>query len=482
MDSVAIPVIDFAKTGSIIDIVNVFRKASLISYNNLLPYAYQLLSAFLIIDLAITWSLYKGDFKIQELFERIAKVGFIMLLLKMMPEINGFMMRSFQQAGLIGAGISKPIDDFVTPSAILGKGIALVGVTKVGDKYTGILAEMEKISFWSDGGLTTWFVCAMTLVLVIFSFFMIAIELAMATIEFNIFASIAVILIPFAGLKFTSFLFQRCVSAVFQFGVKFLVIYFLVGLVWQIADKVSSITTRQANQPLDVAALLTYGLTYLTLGYLVMKIPTLVSGMLSGQPSISGNGVATSIGSNLMAAPMKAATTGAAVYGGTRAVLAAAKPAGGLNTGSIGKAANNLTALVHTSAYNMKMPTAKEFANAITASKVDGRYTTGNLGTFARRTASETANIALAKNPIGKAQLGGADSALEGMRKGRALRDGSYKTRTDEEIIHPIPNSSSNLTLKSPEVTNHVNKHSEKLFNNKPSQSLNSQFNKSKDD
>lgn len=422
---------DFSAYTVLNSLVTFFREAAVGGYQNLLPYGYQLLAAFLIIDLAITWTLYKGDFKIQEIFEKICKVGFLLLILKMMPEINFYILRSFQQAGLIAAGLNTDVNAFVNPANILSKGIEIIGVVAGGNgEYGGVLGEVMKVGFFTKGGLGILFMGIITIILVVFSFFMMAVELMMTIIEFNVFASVAVILVPFAGLKFTSFLFQRCVSAVFQYGIKFLVLYFVLGLVWTIAEELGPIKAEE-SKALDVGTMLTYGLTYLTLGYLVMKIPTLISGMLSGQPSMSGNGVASTIGGMAMgaamttaAAPYTLAKAGAAGYGRTRAVLA--------------------------------------------ASKVDGSFIKSSQN-VARNFGGMIAN----KNPFTQAKLRGADSAIESMRMRQAVKNRDWTVKTDEQIKQqlnppPTPEQQAKLAQMQNEIAVQSKKFNEKFkdYNN----------------
>lgn len=69
-----------------------------------------------------------------------------------------------------------------------------------------------------------------------FSYFIMSIQLLLTKIEFNIFAAIAVILLPFGALRYTSFLFQRAVSCVFSFGIKLMLCYFMLGIVERQSD------------------------------------------------------------------------------------------------------------------------------------------------------------------------------------------------------------------------------------------------------
>lgn len=382
---------DFSGLGALQALTNFFRDGSVAGYHNLLPYAYELFFALATIDLAITWTLYKGEFKMQAFVERFTKIGFTLLLMQMLPEINAFILNSFKQAGLIAGGNHFTIKSFTDPTQILQTGVKIIGfdpgtTTEAAKNIPAdntLLGKMAKISIFESGGLSNVVMCFFAMLLILAGFFMMSIELMMAIIEFNIFASIMIILIPFSALKFTSFIFQRCVSAVFQFAIKLLLIYFLLSLVWATTEKFTNVA------PDSFGSMLTQGLVYLTLGYLVMKIPELVSGMMSGSPAMSGNGVANTIAGG--AAGFAAGVASGAVkgYGGTRAVLAASRVQGVNRWDSV------------------KGTTANVFRN--TGAMIRGA------------------------GPLSSRKLRGADRANELMRAGNAIRSGEYAKQTDEQ-------------------------------------------------
>ena len=172
--------------------------------------------------------------------------------------------------------------------------------------------------------------------------------------------------------------------------------FFMVFLVQQMVNNQISSTTvigmKNGTYDPTFGEMITQALIYATLGYLTCKVPTLISGMLSGQPSMSGNGVSNSIAS----APAAAARGAASAAGGTAAVLAASRVA---------------------SSYG---PDGKAHGVAVGASlKALG----GNL-----------AGMALARNPVGKAVLRGADKGNEAMRAGNAIKNGNWKRMTDEQM------------------------------------------------
>ena len=365
---------NFTDADALTNLVNFFRANSVIGYENLLPYSITLLLIFVGIDIVFSWSIYNGSMRMQELVSKLIKVGILLFVIQHLPEMTRIIIRSFQQWGLIAAGANLDIKNFTTPTEILNMGIKIISNPET---KNGILEQMVKISIFTNGGLSTLFMCLIAMCCIVFSFFMMAIELAMVIIEFNIFASILVILIPFAAMKQTSFLFQRCVSTVINYGIKMMIIYFLIALVASTAKLFTSINVS------NLSILLTQSLIYLALGYIVSKVPTLISGMLNGQPSMSGNGVASSVAS----APGKALSTAGAAIGGVAAIAA--------------------------------------------ASRVQG---VNKWDTFKSSSAQFGKNmLGMAKAKAGASVLRGADKTNELLRAGNAIENGSWKRQTDEQ-------------------------------------------------
>lgn len=369
---------NFTDADALTNLVNFFRANSVIGYENLLPYSITLLLIFVGIDIVFSWSIYNGSMRMQELVSKLIKVGILLFVIQHLPEMTRIIIRSFQQWGLIAAGANLDIKNFTTPTEILNMGIKIISNPET---KNGILEQMAKISIFTNGGLSTLFMCLIAMCCIVFSFFMMAIELAMVIIEFNIFASILVILIPFAAMKQTSFLFQRCVSTVINYGIKMMIIYFLIALVASTAKLFTSINVS------NLSILLTQSLIYLALGYIVSKVPTLISGMLNGQPSMSGNGVASGVASSVASAPGKALSTAGAAIGGVAAIAA--------------------------------------------ASRVQG---VNKWDTFKSSSAQFGKNmLGMAKAKAGASVLRGADKTNELLRAGNAIENGTWKRQTDEQ-------------------------------------------------
>lgn len=258
-----------------------FATNSNAGFQHLLPYAAELLIALAIIDIATTWTLYDGQFKLSQICTKVIKYGFFFFLLYNLPTMINMIANSFKMAGLTAAGID-PQANFVSPSALLDKGFAACG--KVWESYSVLNTPAGTI-------IVTIIATALTLG----AFFFIALQVLLTQIELYIFAALAVILVPFGALGYTSFLFQRVVSAVFSFSVKLMVMYFIVGLVNANIGDVSNFlaTGQDANgtaQTSTLAVMIKHSLSMLTLGLIVWKVPELAANIMSGNPTFTAGG------------------------------------------------------------------------------------------------------------------------------------------------------------------------------------------------
>ena len=281
-------------------LLNFFTLSSLNGFEHLLPYAVELLISLAIIDIATTWTLYDGQFKLSQICTKIIKYGFFFFLVYNMPTMIDMITESFKIAGLTAAGIDAQAN-FITPSALLDKGFSACG------------------NVWKSYSVTntpagTIIVTIIAMALTLGAFFFIALQVLLTQIELYIFAGLAVILVPFGALGYTSFLFQRVVSAVFSFSVKLMVMYFIVGLVnANIGDVSNFLATGQdangAAQASTLSVMIKHSLSMLTLGLIVWKIPELAANIMSGNPTFTAGGA---IGSMTGLATAAAGKMGAA--------------------------------------------------------------------------------------------------------------------------------------------------------------------------
>lgn len=304
---------DFGSTTILDEILRFFQDASITGMLNLMPHARAVLLSLAVIDLCTTWTLYDGELKMSQMISKVMKLGTFLFIIMYWNDINHAIMVSFQYAGLTAANIPAN-GEVIQPSMVLQNGFDIC--KHLFDDFPSVGLNIGKALMY-----------LITIALVLFSFFIMALQILITKIEFNIFASIAVILMPFGAIRYTNFLCQRCISAVFSFGIKLMVMYFLIGLVQVIVGQ------QVAEIPKDTvkfADMLKYGVSYLVLGYLVWKVPNLAAMMMQGQPALdapvqTASRVAQGAATAAVSMPGRAVSKGMQAYGNFMSTLNTAR-------------------------------------------------------------------------------------------------------------------------------------------------------------
>lgn len=249
---------------------------------SLVPYGNYLVFIFGIIDLCTSWYLYDGQLKFSVMIQKIIKVGAFFFMVTQWSYLTSIICQSFAFIGYVAGGHSGQEaltlignnggDNFFEPSYIL---------EKCDQVCEPIWTSLDKTSGFQIGRCLMHLIC---LGLVYLGFYFMTLQLILTTIEFSIFTCLAVVLLPFGCIKYTSFLSQRAISGVFSFGIKMMVMFFLLGIISGMAEKF------KANDFSTNSAMLKQGLAYLTLGYLTWKIPGMAASMMNGTPSF-GDGI-----------------------------------------------------------------------------------------------------------------------------------------------------------------------------------------------
>ncbi len=324
-------------------LMNFFTAISKNGIASMIPYASYLICIFAIIDLCTSWYLYDGQMKFSVIISKIMKIGAFFVLVIHWGDIAGAIGKSFAYIGYIGGGHTA-----AEAAAIVGtdpgeKTIFNPSyVLSLGDQATtNISAAYQKTTGFSFGQTILYGICW---VLVLVGFYFIALQLILTNIEFAIFTCLAIILLPFGCIKHTAFLSQRAISGVFSFGIKLMVVYFLLGIIASLGDAFGSDINIVKDEDGNTiySFVIKQALAYITVGYLVWKLPTLVAGMMQGgQPSL-GNDITPTTPINTLAST--AGTVGAGIKNVRAASVAGGS--GGSSAGSVNAAgaANQATA------------------------------------------------------------------------------------------------------------------------------------------
>lgn len=373
---------DFTDTNFLDSLLNFFYEHSVTGMIQLQPHAFELVCVLAIIDICSTWALYDGQMRMSFVINKTMKVGFFLLLIVNWDTINSAILRSFEIAGATASGLSNiGAGDWISPSKILERGFNICGT---------LFKDFQDTGITDNGGIARLFMDLIAIAITIASFFFISLQVLITKIEFCIFSSLGVILLPFGAIRFTSFLFQRVVSGVFSFGIKLMIMYFLLGLFDTLSGALTSF-----EENVSFSSMLKMALSYATLAFLVWKLPNLAASMMNGQPSMEAGDV-------VRGATTAKSTVAGAVGGAVGAAGAVSRVAG-------------------------KTAAGYGFANATIKAAQANIGVQG--GSVVGEVAKNVARTSFANSAIGKGLIRGANRAMNQMEDYKNLKSGEYATK-----------------------------------------------------
>ncbi|HEX3418262.1 MAG TPA: P-type conjugative transfer protein TrbL [Stellaceae bacterium] len=263
---------------------------------------------------ALAWAAGEDEV-IQAFAKKILYVGFFAFILNNWNGLAQVIFKSFAALGLKATGSTLSYADFLHPGKLAQAGVQGADV---------LLAQIQRLSgfpevFWH---LSEIMLMGIAWVVTLVAFFVIAIMLFLALIEFKLTTLKGFILVPFALWRGTSFIAEPVLGQIITSGVRILVFAVVTGIGTQIFTQI--LPSNPAAE-LSLQDALTVLLASMTVGALALYAPRIAAGIVSGAPQL-GLGAA--------AAPA-AVVGGALLLGG--AGLAAAARAG---AGAVGSAAS----------------------------------------------------------------------------------------------------------------------------------------------
>ena len=307
-----------------------FQYYSVSGLKNLYPHVHELLLIFAILDIAFTWHFYEGQMKVSEVIGKIIKYGFLMVVISMFNDLCEQISQSFQYAGFVAAGQDPSTFRVIGPSGIFDMGL---------DSCGELFKALKGLSWYQFANILFYLLC---ILLCLAAFFLMSIQVLFTKIEFYVFSTLALLLVPFGAFRFTQSFFQRAISGLFSFGTKLMVMSFMIGLTQTFIRDIS----LSASDTFSV--LIGRCFSVLTIGILVWKLPELAANVMSGTPSFNGSGI---MGSALMGA----AAFGGAVTGGAVATLRGGREAAAAaNGGMMSKAGAAMKGAAQTAMHGTK--------------------------------------------------------------------------------------------------------------------------------
>ena len=270
-------------------------------------------ATLIVIDMTLAglfWAM-GGEEVLAKLIRKTLYVGAFAYIIGNFNTLAGIVFRSFAGLGLLAAGSTVSISNFLQPGRLAQIGVQagqpiLQQVGTMSHGFTAVFSNLDMIVVL----LLAW-------VVVVISFFILAVQLFVTLIEFKLTTLAGFVLVPFALWNKTAFLAEKVLGNVVSSGIKVLVLAVIVGIGSTIFGQFQ--TPAGADPSLNHAlAIMLASLTMLGLGIFG---PGIATGLVSGAPQL---GAGAAAGTALGAAGL-AVAGGAAVATGGAAVVAGAR-------------------------------------------------------------------------------------------------------------------------------------------------------------
>lgn len=266
----------------------------------------------------LAWALGEDD-AIQALAKKVLYVGFFAFVLNQWQALTAIVFNSFAALGLKATGSSLSYANFLEPGRLAQAGVQGANV---------LLTQIQRLAgfpnvFWNLGQIL---VMGLSWVVTLLGFFVLAILLFLAIIEFKLTTLKGFILVPFALWRGTAFIAEPVLGQIVTSGVRILVFAVITGIGTQLFGQIlpSNPATELSLQ--DALAIL---LASMTIAGLAFSANRLAAGITSGAPQL-GLGSAAAAGGAVVGAAALAGMGGAAATRATASgVSVAASLAGG---------------------------------------------------------------------------------------------------------------------------------------------------------
>lgn len=279
-----------------------------------------LTSVLIAIDITLaglTWAMAENENVIARLIKKVLYVGAFALILNNFAWLADIVFASFAGLGLKASGATMTAEDLMRPGFV-----AAAGYGAAHPILEHVSELMGFVSFFENFPVIA--VLFLAWLTVLAAFFLMAIQLFIAVLEFKLTALAGFILVPFALWNKTAFLAEKVLGNVVASGVKLMVLAVVVGIGSTLFGEVAG----DMGDEIELAEAATAILAALSLLGLSLFGPGIAAGLVSGAPQLgAGAAVGTVLGA------------GAGVAAGTMAAVAATRTAASLGGGAMKTAA-----------------------------------------------------------------------------------------------------------------------------------------------
>jgi type IV secretion system protein TrbL len=273
------------------------------------------------LTLAGIWWALRGENIAVGLLQKTLLIGLFGFFVANWPSLINTVLDGFVWSGFTAAGSSPAagVALIKDPSAIIAQ--AFVTMQPIEDRINGLSAYQ----------LGSLFMYGWAFIFTLVAFFMLAIQVFITYLEFYLVAALSLVLVPFGVFKHTAFIAERAFGSVVSFGVKLMVLSFIIAA----AQPVLAGITVPAVPTLQQAYMVL--LAALAIAFLAWHAPGIAAGMISGGPSLTAGSAAGFVASSTLGALAGAAAASSMARSAASGTLSATKAAAsGLGTVRMG--------------------------------------------------------------------------------------------------------------------------------------------------
>jgi type IV secretion system protein TrbL len=229
-----------------------------------------LILALINASMQLALDLISGD-KIKFMIKETLKTGFYIFLITNWiggMDLMQALSNGFETIGFLASGGSD-----YKPDSIVQNGIKM------------FQSVYDSMTFQLNLSTILTLICLITIVVCIF---ITGLEMFMARIEFWTMALVTIPLLPFGMVKQFNFLSEKAIGAMFNLAIKVCVIAFISGIAAPLLTSLAKKMADSSDISTDISLLFQSVIASLILVLLTKKVPSLVQGLLAGQPSLAG--------------------------------------------------------------------------------------------------------------------------------------------------------------------------------------------------
>jgi type IV secretion system protein TrbL len=252
----------------------------------------------------LMWAMDSHGNAIAKLIKKVLYVGTFAFILNNFSFLTTTVFDSFAGLGL------RVTNNTLTPADLLQPGTLASTGFKAAWPLLDKASSMLGFSTFFDNFVTVVVLCAAWLIVVV-SFFILAVQLFITILEFKLTSLAGFVLVPFALWGKSSFLAERVLGNVISSGIKVMVLAVIVGIG---ASFFTDFSNALNGQDPNLAQAMSLVLASITLFGIGIFGPSIAAGLVSGAPQL-GAGAAIGTAGGLAAG---AALAGGAAVGGAR--------------------------------------------------------------------------------------------------------------------------------------------------------------------